>query len=51
MRSCSSDAAPENETFALSKLGGPMKPFAWFETTVPSVGTAVVAFSVIVMHF
>ena len=31
-------AAPENENFALSKLGGPMKPFAWFETTVPSFG-------------
>jgi len=38
MRNCNSDAAPEKENFALSKLGGPMKPFAWFEATVPSVG-------------
>jgi hypothetical protein len=38
MCSCSSDAAPEKENLALSKLGGPMNPFAWFETTVPSVG-------------
>jgi Cupin domain len=28
MRSCSSDATPEKENLALSKLGGPMKPFA-----------------------
>jgi hypothetical protein len=31
-------ATPANENFALSKLGGPMKPLAWFETTVPSFG-------------
>jgi len=37
MRSCSEDAKPENENFAL-KLGGPMNPFAGFEATVPSVG-------------
>jgi hypothetical protein len=31
-------ATPENVNFALSKLGGPMKPFALFDATVPSLG-------------
>ena len=38
IRRRSSVGRPGNENFASLKLGGPMNPFALFDTPVPSVG-------------